>query len=57
MKNLGKAGGGITPGELGRKVTGMLMAKLASAMSFDRLRKSADGPVGKAGSAVKDRLK
>jgi hypothetical protein len=57
MRNLGKNRGGITPGELGQEVTGALIARLGSAVSFDRLLKSTEGAVGKAGSAVKGLLK
>jgi hypothetical protein len=57
LRNLGKARGGITPGELGQQVAGALIAKLGSAVNFDGLLKSADGSVGKAGAAVKGLLK
>ncbi len=57
MRNLGKAKGGITPGEMGQQVAGALIAKLGSAVNFEGLLKSADGAVGKAGAAVKGLLK
>jgi hypothetical protein len=57
MRNLGKARGGITPGELGQQVAGVLIAKLGSAVNFEGLLKSTDGVAGKAGSAVKGLLK
>lgn len=53
LKNLGKARGGITPGELGHEVARALTAKLVNAVNFDRLLKSTDGAAGKAGSAIK----
>ncbi|MCF8198469.1 MAG: hypothetical protein K9J42_06865 [Sulfuritalea sp.] len=57
LKNLGKAKGGITPGELGQEVTGALKAKLAGAFSFDRLIKSTGQALEKAGSAIKGLFK
>ena len=57
LKNLGKARGGITPGELGQEVAGVLIAKLGSALNFEGLLKSTDGAAGKAGSAVKGLFK
>ena len=53
LKNLGKAKGGISPGELGQEITGALKAKLTGAVSFDRLMKSTGEALEKAGSAVK----
>ena len=41
LKNVGKAKGGITPGELGQEVANALKAKLSVAGNFERLRKSA----------------
>lgn len=57
LKNLGKAKGGITPGELGQEVTGALKAKLTGAFSFERLMKSTGETLDKAGSAVKSLFK
>lgn len=57
LKNLGKAKGGITPGELGQEVARALTAKLVSAVNFDRLLKSTDGAASKAGSAIKGLFK
>lgn len=57
MKNLGRAKGGITPGELGQEVAGALKAKLTGAVSFDRLMKSAGDALDRAGSAIKGLLK
>lgn len=57
LKNLGKAKGGITPGELGQEVAAALKARLGSAVNFDRLAKSAGAALDKAGSAVKGLFK
>jgi hypothetical protein len=57
LKNLGKAKGGISPGELGQEITGALKAKLTGAVSFDRLMKSSGEALDKAGSAVKGLFK
>mgnify|MGYP001574477584 FL=1 len=57
LKNLGRAKGGITPGELGQEVAGALKAKLTGAVSFDRLMKSAGEALDKAGSAIKGLFK
>ncbi len=57
LKNLGKAKGGISPGELGQEITGALKAKLTCAVSFDRLMKSTGEALEKAGSAVKGLFK
>lgn len=57
MKNLGRAKGGITAGELGQEVAAALKAKLTGAVSFDRLMKSAGDALDKAGSAIKGLFK
>lgn len=57
LRNLGKAKGGITPGELGQEITGALKAKLAGAVSFDRLMKTTGEALDKAGAAVKGLFK
>jgi hypothetical protein len=57
LKNLGKAKGGMTPGELGQEVTGALKAKLTGAVSFDRLMKSTGEVLESAGSKVKGLFK
>ncbi len=53
LRDLGKAKGGVTPGELGQEVVKALKQRLAAAVSFDRLAKSMGEELGKAGSAVK----
>lgn len=57
LKNLGKAKGGITPGELGQEVVGALKTKLTGAVSFDRLMKSTGEVLESAGSKVKGLFK
>jgi len=57
LKNLGKAKGGITPGELGQEVAGALKGKLSNAVSFDRLMKSTGEALDKAGAVVKGLFK
>jgi hypothetical protein len=57
LKNLGKAKGGITPGELGQEVASALKAKLTGAVSFDRLMKSTGEVLESAGSKVKGLFK
>lgn len=57
LRNLGKAKGGITPGELGQEVAGALKAKLSGAVSFDRLMKSGGEAFDKAGAAIKGLFK
>jgi len=57
LKNIGKAQGGISPGELGQEVAGALKARLTGAVSFDRLTKSTGEALDKAGTAFKGLLK
>lgn len=57
LKNLGKAKGGISPGELGQEVAGALKAKLTGAVSFDRLMKSTGEVLESAGGKLKGLLK
>ncbi len=57
LHNLGKAKGGITPGELGQEITSALKAKLAAAVSFDRLLKSGGEALDKAGAKIKGLFK
>jgi hypothetical protein len=56
LRNLGKARGGMTPGELGQQVAAALTTKLASAVNFERLLQSGGG-AAKAGSALKGLFK
>lgn len=58
LRNLGKAKGGITGGELGQEIGGALTAKLSSSVSFDRLLSKSTGQgLDEAGSAFKGLLK
>lgn len=57
LKNIGKAKGGISPGELGQEVAGALKAKLTGAVNFDRLLKSTGQALDKAGTAIKGLFK
>lgn len=57
LRDLGKAKGGITPGELGQEITNALEKRLTSAVSFDKLMNSVGGALDKAGNAVKGLFK
>jgi hypothetical protein len=57
LKNLGKAKGGISPGELGQEVAGAMKARLTGAVSFDRLLKSSGEALESAGAKVKGLFK
>lgn len=52
LHNIGTQNGGVTPGELGQKVGGALIAKLEAAVRFDALAKSMGNTVNKARSAI-----
>lgn len=52
LKNIGKARGGVTPGELVQEVFGALNAKLSTAANFDRLKMSSDQRLDKAGQGT-----
>ncbi|MBI5898906.1 MAG: hypothetical protein HZB40_06750 [Rhodocyclales bacterium] len=56
LKNVGKAKGGVTPGELGQEITNALKARLSVSANFDRLKKSTGEALDKAGSAIKGLL-
>jgi hypothetical protein len=49
-RNIGKAEGGITPGELGQRIAGAMEKQLLNAVSFDKLGKAAQ----QAGEAIGD---
>jgi hypothetical protein len=55
LRNLGKARGGLTPGELGQQVAAAVTTKLAGAVNFEKLLQS--GAAAKAGSAIKGLFK
>lgn len=57
LKNIGKAKGGVTPGEVGNEIANALKAKLSVAANFDRLKRSTGEALDKAGSAVKGLFK
>lgn len=53
LRDLGKAKGGATAGELAQEITAAVKAKLTGAVSFDKLMKSAGSALDKAGKAIK----
>ncbi len=53
LRDIGKAKGGVTPGELGGEIVKALRARLSAAISFDALAKSVGSALEKAGSAIK----
>jgi hypothetical protein len=53
LRDLGKAKGGATAGELAQEVTAAVKGKLTGAVSFDKLMKSAGSALDKAGKAIK----
>lgn len=53
LHDLGKAKGGITPGELGQEIVKALKQRLSASISFDQLLKSAGKGLDKATEAVK----
>jgi hypothetical protein len=55
LRNLGKARGGMTPGELGQQVAAAVTARLAGAVNFEKLLQS--GAAAKAGPALKGLFK
>lgn len=57
LKDIGRAKGGVTAGELGQEVAGAVKAKLAATVSFDRLMRSTGEVLDKAGSAIKGLFK
>jgi hypothetical protein len=57
MKNIGRAKGGVTPGELGQEVAAEVKTKLTGAFSFDRMLKATGELLDKTGSAIKGQFK
>ena len=53
LRDLGKAKGGLTPGELGQEITYALKQRLMSSLRFDSLFKSIGKALGKAGNGIK----
>lgn len=56
LRDLGKAQGGIPPGELGREVAQALKQQLAAGVRFDNLGKAAGQMVDKASDTMRDLL-
>lgn len=57
LRDIGKAKGGVPPGEVGQEIAKALKARLSAAVSFDSLAKSAGKTLDKAGSAIKGLFK
>lgn len=53
LRDLGKAKGGLTPGELGQEVANALEQRLMASLSFDRLMKSIGSALEKTGKTIK----
>lgn len=54
LHNLGKAKGGITPGELGQEIAGALKKQLSGAVSFDKLGKAIGEKAGEVAKSTKE---
>lgn len=57
LRDLGKAKGGITPGELGLEVANAVEKRLLSSVNMGALAKSVGSALDKAGNAIKDIFK
>ncbi len=57
LKDIGRAKGGVSAGELGQEVAQAMKSRLTGAVSFDRLMKSTGDALGKTGSAIKGLFK
>jgi hypothetical protein len=57
IKDIGRAKGGVTPGELGQEIAGALKAKLTGASSIELLKKSSSETLDLIGPAVKGLFK
>lgn len=53
LKDIGRAQGGVTPGELGGIVTNAIRARLVASFKFDRLLQSGSQVLDKAGATIK----
>ncbi|HCX82972.1 MAG: hypothetical protein A3E00_10660 [Curvibacter sp. RIFCSPHIGHO2_12_FULL_63_18] len=53
LRDLGKAKGGLTPGELGLEITNALEKRLTIAVNFEKLANSVGAALEKAGNAIK----
>ncbi len=57
LRDLGKAKGGLTPGELGLEIANAVEKRLLSSVNMGALAKSVGGALDKAGTAIKDFFK
>jgi hypothetical protein len=57
LRDLGKAKGGLTPGELGLEITNAVEKRLLSSVNMGALAKSVGSALDKAGSAIKGLFK
>lgn len=57
LRDLGKAKGGLTPGELGLEITNAVEKRLMSVINFDKLARSVTGALERAGNAIKGLFK
>lgn len=57
LRDLGKAKGGLTPGELGLEVANAVEKRLLSSVNMGALAKSVGSALDKAGNAIKDIFK
>ncbi|MBC7916199.1 MAG: hypothetical protein H7Y28_00165 [Rhodoferax sp.] len=53
LRNIGRAQGGVSPGELGGIVANAIRARLVASFSFDRMLQSGSQVLDKAGAAIK----
>ncbi len=53
LKNIGRAQGGVTPGELGGIVTNAIRTRLIASFNFDRMLQSGSQALDQAGAAIK----
>jgi len=53
LKNVGRAQGGVTPGELGGIVANAIRSRLVASINFDRVLQSGSQALEKAGAAIK----
>lgn len=56
MRNLGKAEGGLTAGELGQRIASAMQKQLVKAVNFDKLAKAAQS-IGEAAGGAVDKIK
>ena len=53
LKNIGRAQGGVTPGELGGIVANAIRSRLVASINFERMLQSGSQALDKAGAAIK----